>query len=165
MEKGERLVRRSLDLAFKTRQLRFVALLLVMVAVLVSACDSGTPSNSQPTTPPGNNSNVQQQNPPATSEPYTKVDEVGIILKDDSILPNNLGLPAGKIKFTVTNQGAVAHDLVISNDSGVVGKTPVFSKADGPKTLEVTLQPGTYKMASDAPGDSDKGLTGTVAIK
>jgi len=158
-------VRRSLGLACKTIHLRIVVLLLVAVALLVSACDTGTPATAPPATPPGNNSLIPPQNQAATAPPSSKVNQVGIILKDDSILPNNLGLPSGKIQFTVTNQGTAAHDLVISNDSGVIAKTAVFYKADGPKTLAVTLQPGSYKLASDAPGDADKGITGTLDIK
>ena len=158
-------MRRSLGLAWKTIHLHIVVLLLVAVALLVSACDTGTPATTGPATPSGNNSALPPQNAVATAPPNPKVNQVGIILKDDSILPNNLGLPAGKIQFTVTNQGAAAHDLVISNDSGVIAKTAVFSKADGPKTLDATLQPGSYKLSSDAPGDADKGITGTLDIK
>jgi len=135
------------------------------MAIFGSACDSGTSSSPTPAAPTANNSLAPPQNPAPTNEPYTKVNEVGIILNDFSILPNNMALPAGKVRFTVTNQGNVAHDLVISNDSGVIAKTPSFTKADGTKTLDVTLQPGTYKLASDLPSDADKGMNGTLDVK
>jgi hypothetical protein len=136
-----------------------------MVALLVSACDTGTPATPITATPPQSNSNPPPQNPAPTSQPNKKVNQVGIILNDDGILPNNLSVPIGMTRFVVTNKGSGAHDLVISNDSGVIGRTPVFSKADSPKTIEVTLQAGTYELASDAPGDAGKGLTGTVTAR
>ncbi len=158
-------MRRSLDLAGKLTQLHVLVLLLVAVAIFGSACDSGTPASPPPASPTASNSLVPPQNPAPTNQPSTKVNEVGIILNDSGILPNSLGLPAGKVQFIVTNQGNVAHDLVISNDAGVVAKTPSFTKADGNKTLDVTLQPGTYKLASDLPSDADKGMTGELDVK
>jgi iron uptake system EfeUOB component EfeO/EfeM len=139
------------------------------VAVLASACDTEPPATPLPPAPTVNNKILPSQNPvqgqSATQQPYTKVDSVVITLNDFSIVPNNLGLPAGKIRFTVVNQGTLAHDLVISNDAGVIGKTPVFTKADGKKTLDVTLQPGTYKLSCGIPGHADKGMVATLDIR
>jgi uncharacterized cupredoxin-like copper-binding protein len=74
-------------------------------------------------------------------------------------------VPAGKVRFTVTNQGTMMHNLTIENDSGVVAKTSTFSPSQGPQTLEVNLTPGTYTLICSIPGHAQRGQMTTLVVK
>lgn len=74
-------------------------------------------------------------------------------------------VPAGKVRFTVTNQGTMMHNLTIENDSGVVAKTPTFNPSQGPQILEVTLAPGTYTLICSIPGHAQRGQMTTLVVK
>jgi len=128
-----------------------------MVLVLV-ACDSGSSSSSDgtsdltPTTAPDGGGGTGAQ---------AKVD-----LKEWAVVPDPPELTAGKQAFTVTNSGSTSHDLVILDSTGAeVGRTPVFTSADGPKTLDADLKAGTYKFVCDLPGHEARGMKIDVTVK
>ena len=73
--------------------------------------------------------------------------------------------PAGKITFVVTNQGQMAHNFTVLSDTGTVAKTPNFRTANGPQTLEVELQPGTYTIICDLPGHAQRGQKTQLVVK
>jgi uncharacterized cupredoxin-like copper-binding protein len=74
-------------------------------------------------------------------------------------------VPAGKVRFIVTNQGTMNHNLTVQDDSGVIAKTPNFKPAQGPQTLEVDLKPGTYTLICSIPGHAKKGQIATLVVK
>ena len=90
--------------------------------------------------------------------------EIQIILTEWGGIPANMGIPSGKTRFKVTNNGTEPHNLTISSGDKDLGKTIDFKKEDGPQTLELDLQPGTYKMWSSIPGQAEKGLIGTLTV-
>ena len=70
-------------------------------------------------------------------------------------------VPSGTVTFTVKNDGAVEHNFVIQETS---------QRLDGiqpgqTKTLQATLQPGTYTVVCDIPGHSEAGMTTTMTVK
>ncbi len=75
-------------------------------------------------------------------------------------------VPAGKVRFTVNNQGQFTHNLTIISPSGEeVAATRNFSAADGPQTLEVDLQPGTYTLICSLPGHAARGQRTELTVK
>jgi uncharacterized cupredoxin-like copper-binding protein len=73
--------------------------------------------------------------------------------------------PTGKITFVVTNQGQMAHNFTVLSDTGTVAKVPNFRAANGPQTLEVDLQPGTYTIICDLPGHAQRGQKTQLVVK
>jgi plastocyanin len=74
-------------------------------------------------------------------------------------------VPAGKVRFVVTNGGTMPHNLTVQDSSGVIGNTPNFRPAQGPQTLEVDLKPGTYTLVCTLPGHAKKGQVTTLVVK
>lgn len=74
-------------------------------------------------------------------------------------------VPAGMVVFTVSNEGQFAHNFAVQDSTGVLAKTPNFSKADGPQTLEVELAPGTYTVICTLPGHASRGQQATLVVK
>lgn len=73
---------------------------------------------------------------------------------------------AGKVTFTVTNQGNMGHNLTVVDSSGsVIGATPTFRKSEGAQTLEVTLTPGTYTVLCSLPGHAARGQQAQLVVK
>jgi uncharacterized cupredoxin-like copper-binding protein len=147
-----------------------VALMGIM-ALALAACDSGsTPAaTGGATTVPAATApaagGTTDTTPTAASSGGAGTD-VKVELKEWTVNPNPIDIPAGSVKLEVSNAGQFGHDLVVQDSSGTeVGRTPVFKTADSPKTLQVDLKPGTYKFFCDVPGHASKGMTTTVTVK
>lgn len=70
-------------------------------------------------------------------------------------------IPSGAVTFSVKNDGAVEHNLVIQEtEQRLDGIQPGQTR-----TLQVTLQPGTYNIVCDIPGHSEAGMKTTVTVK
>lgn len=68
---------------------------------------------------------------------------------------------SGTVTFSVKNDGAVEHNFVIQETN---------QRLDGiqpgqTKTIQATLQPGTYTIVCDIPGHSEAGMTTTMTVK
>lgn len=74
-------------------------------------------------------------------------------------------VPAGKVKFTVTNDGKFSHNYVIMEGTNEVGRTSDFKNDAGPQILEVDLKPGSYKVLCDITGHPEKGMVNTLIVK
>ncbi|MFL5733790.1 MAG: hypothetical protein ACJ78Q_11360 [Chloroflexia bacterium] len=75
-------------------------------------------------------------------------------------------LKPGKVKITVNNTGTMDHNLAVINSSGqTLAQTPNFRPSEGPKTLEVTLQPGTYTLLCTLPGHAQRGQLTHITVK
>ena len=73
---------------------------------------------------------------------------------------------AGKVIFTVTNQGTMGHNLTVVDSSGsVIGATATFRPSQGAQTLEVTLAPGTYTVLCSLPGHAARGQQAKLVVK
>jgi uncharacterized cupredoxin-like copper-binding protein len=64
---------------------------------------------------------------------------------------------AGKVTFVVSNTGQFAHNFAVTDSNGEIAKTSTFSQGDGPQSLEVDLQPGTYTIVCTLPGHAARG--------
>jgi hypothetical protein len=82
-----------------------------------------------------------------------------------SITMSRQEAPAGKIIFTVTNEGRGMHNFSINGASGEVAATRSFQPSEGPQTLEVELQAGTYTIICSLPGHAQRGQMTTLVVK
>jgi uncharacterized cupredoxin-like copper-binding protein len=122
------------------------------------AADNATPTSAQASTSQGTGSS-------ATSTTGTAAEtDVQATLIEWAIKLSQSEVPAGKVRFTVTNQGTMMHNLTIENDSGVVAKTPTFNPSQGPQTLEVDLTPGTYTLICSILGHAQRGQMTTLTV-
>ena len=91
--------------------------------------------------------------------------EIQATLKEWSLTLSQGEVSAGKILFTVTNEGQFAHNLTVTDSSGEIAMTPTFSRADGVQTLEVDLKPGTYTIICNLRGHAARGQTAQLVVK
>jgi hypothetical protein len=93
------------------------------------------------------------------------VTEVGAVLREWAIDLTQAEVPAGTVRFTVTNQGRMQHNLAVQNAGGTIAKTATFASSAGAQTLEVQLEPGTYTLICDLPGHAQQGQKITLVVK
>ena len=138
--------------------------LLVATSLLVAACgddgdsDTGTgaaapaPAEKQP---------AEKKQPAASSASTVKLAPQGDQLMFDT---DTLTAKAGKVTVDFTNNSAIAHDVVVSDQANkVLGQTPVFD--GGTKSFNVTLKPGSYTYYCSVPGHRQAGMQGTLTVK
>lgn len=136
------------------------------MAPTMEAAPTSTTQSSVPTTAPEEVDNTATETPPAsTSGEASTTTEVQATLREWAIDLSQQEVPAGKIRFTVTNQGRMDHNLTVTNSSGTIDKTSNFTSSDGPQTLEVDLQPGTYTLICDLPGHAQRGQRIELIVK
>ena len=139
--------------SFNGRKIVVTGLLcsLVLVAVL-SACGGSSGTGTTPSQPSANAGPVQ---------------EVRMDMGDFFYKPNDITVKAGTIKFILTNVGATAHRLSIKNmnnlDVTVASSKNVGAGLEG--SLEVTLQPGTYKMGCPLGDHEARGSVGKLTVQ
>jgi hypothetical protein len=108
-----------------------------------------------PTAPPA---------PSATRDP--SVQRVDVQLIEWGIVPAEISVQSGRVRFVVTNNSRNEHNFTIASDAGVnVAGTSSFSSSQSPQTLEVTLPPGTYKTYCTLPGHERSGQRGTLLVR
>ncbi|MEO8288373.1 MAG: cupredoxin domain-containing protein [Chloroflexota bacterium] len=112
--------------------------------------EATAPADSQPTTAPATGGDVT---------------EVQATLKEWSIALSQAEVPAGKVRFTVTNAGQMAHNLTVTDSSGTLAKTPNFNASQGTQTLEIDLKPGTYTLICSLPGHAQRGQKIDLVVK
>ena len=104
-----------------------------------------------------------------TAQPAANGDGTGDQIKADlnewKIDLDKTEASAGDITFAVSNDGQFPHDLVVLQGDNKVSGTRVFNNADGTQTLQVSLQPGTYKLVCDIPSHADQGMTTQFTVK
>jgi plastocyanin len=125
-----------------------------------SISDDSMPGMAMPDeTAPAVNNTTQQAGDSGT-EPVVQA-----ALVEWAIQLSRSEVPAGKIRFVVTNQGTMPHNLTVQDSSGTIAQTPNFRAAQGPQTLEVDLKPGTYTLICSLPGHAKKGQITTLVVK
>jgi uncharacterized cupredoxin-like copper-binding protein len=91
---------------------------------------------------------------------------VSAVLKEWALDLSVSEVAAGKVTFTVTNQGSMGHNLTVVDSSGsVIGATATFRPSEGAQTLEVTLTPGTYTVLCSLPGHAARGQQAQLVVK
>ena len=94
--------------------------------------------------------------------------EVQATLREWAIDLSQTEVPAGTVRFVVSNTGRMMHNLTVTQDgttATTVGATNTFPPSAGPQTLEVTLQPGTYVLICSLPGHAQRGQRITLTVK
>ena len=87
-------------------------------------------------------------------------------LKEWAITLSQSEVPAGKVTFTVTNEGMMAHNFTVVDSSGnIVNGTPNFAGPQGPQTLSVDLQAGNYTVLCTLPGHAARGQKAELVVK
>jgi uncharacterized cupredoxin-like copper-binding protein len=110
-------------------------------------------------------SSVPSQTTSVTATPAGAAEtDVQATLIEWSIKLSQSEVPAGKVVFTVTNQGTMMHNLTVEDDSGVIGRTHNFGPSDGPQTLALDLTPGTYTVICSLPGHAQRGQRATLVV-
>jgi uncharacterized cupredoxin-like copper-binding protein len=154
-------------------RLSLLILLLGVMGVSLAACggDEATPTVPAATggNPAGNAAGNAAGNTaatPATQGGSGSAQEVKATLTEWSVSLNVDQVNAGKVKFVVSNEGQLSHNLtVLDSSSTQVGTTPTFKKADGTKELDVDLKSGTYTVVCSVPGHTEKGMKTTLTVK
>jgi len=132
--------------------------LLVATSLLVGACggDDGSDTGTGAAAP------APKKQQAATSSAST----VSLAPKGDQLMFNTdqLNAKAGKLTVKFTNDSALTHDVVLSDQANkVLGQTPVFN--GGTKSFNVTLKPGSYTYYCSVPGHRQAGMQGTLTVK
>lgn len=70
-------------------------------------------------------------------------------------------ISAGRVTFSVKNDGAVEHNFVIKE----TGQRLDGLQPGQEKTLTANLSAGTYTIVCDIPGHAEAGMTTTVTVK
>lgn len=82
-----------------------------------------------------------------------------VTLKEWAIEPKELTAKAGSVTFEVKNAGNIEHNFVVEGvgqiDSLLAGQT---------KSLQVSVQPGTYSVICSLPGHKEAGMTGRLTV-
>src|SRR5437868_6868239 len=100
------------------------------------------------------------------SQSSGSVTQINATLREWAIDLSQKQAPAGKVQFTVTNNGQMAHDFTVLDSSGnQIGQTSRFRTSDGPQTLTVDLTAGTYTVICSLPGHAQRGQMATLVIK
>jgi len=99
----------------------------------------------------------QQAQPPAPAP--AAEGEIAVSENEWAIEPKEITAKAGKVTFVVKNEGAVEHNFVIEG----VGEIDKIAPGET-KKLEVTLQPGTYKVVCNLPGHQEAGMEATLTV-
>jgi uncharacterized cupredoxin-like copper-binding protein len=147
----------------KIKKVGLGAMLVGVMSVSLVACGGDStpsaPAATEPTattaSPNGSNGG---SNGGSMAEATVKLSEWAVNLEQPDV-------PAGKVKFTVSNEGKFSHNYVIMEGTNEVGRTPNFTSAEGPKVVEVDLKPGTYKVLCDIMGHPEQGMTGSLTVK
>lgn len=88
------------------------------------------------------------------------VQEVTITGHDIYFDPAEVHVKAGKVKFTLPNEGAAEHDFSIDELN-----IQVNMPAGTTQTLEVDVPAGTYQYYFNIPGHKDAGMVGTLVAE
>jgi uncharacterized cupredoxin-like copper-binding protein len=73
-------------------------------------------------------------------------------------------LPPGPTTFTLRNEGHKSHSFKIEGP-GIEDMTPTILRPNTTATVQVTLQPGDYKVYCPIGSHSAKGMTMTLSVK
>ena len=87
-----------------------------------------------------------------------------LIVRDMTIDPGELSLPAGEIALAVTNEGPTPHNVRIRDANGDVLFGTSDLRRDESETTTGTLEAGEYTMFCSLPGHESLGVVGTLTI-
>lgn len=146
------------------KRIGITAVLAGVVVMSLAAC--GDAPTATPAPQATNTTTTATVDPTATQGSMSEdVQVVELTIKEWAIVPANVEIKPGKVKFVVTNTGQFSHNVTILSGSDVMGATPTFPSSDSPKEIEVDLTAGTYDMLCSLPGHASQGQKGTITVK
>ena len=111
----------------------------------------------------------------ATSTSETDETTVSVTLKEWAVEADSTSVPAGEVKFNVSNQGTIPHEMVIARNDGDAGSLPVEDSKVVEDQVDVvgeveqfaagesssgsfTLEPGSYVLFCNIPAHYEQGM-------
>ena len=91
-------------------------------------------------------------------------DATELIVRDMTIDPGELSVPAGEIALAVTNEGPTPHNVRIRDENGDVLFGTSDLRRDESETTTGTLEAGEYTMFCSLPGHESLGVVGTLTV-
>lgn len=96
-----------------------------------------------------------------------------ISLDEYRIVPENIVVKSGRMKFVVRNTGRLTHNLVVQIPKGPDGKpvdlpggrTATMQPGQTAPPIKVTLLPGTYRLVCTIANHDDLGQYGTLEVQ
>jgi uncharacterized cupredoxin-like copper-binding protein len=96
---------------------------------------------------------------------------VRVTLDEYAITPQDISVPAGKVRLVARNIGRLTHNLQIEvppkdpdAQTESLGQTPT-AQPGTTVTTTVDLKPGTYLMRCTLANHDDLGMTGTLVVR
>ncbi len=101
--------------------------------------------------------------------PYqpSEIQEIRVILKEWEIVPKRILAKAGRVRFTVRNDGSMAHGFEIEGEiAGEHFEEEIEPfEAGKTKTLELDLAAGDYEVYCQVPGHKELGMVGELSVR
>jgi hypothetical protein len=89
---------------------------------------------------------------------------IRIALREYHLTPATIDARAGALTLDIANDGRLPHNLVITAANGArAARSEPIPPGDS-ATLDATLAPGTYTVASSLLSDKTLGVTGTLHV-
>ncbi len=96
---------------------------------------------------------------------------VRIALDEYRIVPQDIAVRPGRIKFVVRNTGRLTHNLVIQLPEGaggqplLVDRVATMQPGQAAEPIKVTLSPGEYRLVCTIANHDDLGQFGTLTVR
>ncbi|HLW47346.1 MAG TPA: plastocyanin/azurin family copper-binding protein [bacterium] len=78
--------------------------------------------------------------------------------------PKDVTVQPGDISFTVTNRGAIEHNLTVDTTGGGRVTQIAIIEPGETRSIVVSLPPGTYTVYCSLPGHREAGMVGTLKV-
>lgn len=96
-----------------------------------------------------------------------------VTLDEYRIVPQNVVVKPGRMKFTVRNAGRLTHNLAVQIPEGpddkpvdvFGGRTDTMQPGQTAEPIKVTLEPGTYRLVCTIANHDDLGQFGELKVQ
>jgi hypothetical protein len=100
-----------------------------------------------------------------TATVYLPRHELRISEDEYRVLPRKVSVAAGLLKVVVSNNGVLAHNLVIEHNGTILREIPTVLPGRASLPIKVSLAPGTYLLASTLSNQVNLGMTATLIVR
>ena len=142
---------------FDHPRLALIAAVLLLGSLLAACGDTPTATPVPPTATAASGA------APTAATGGGAAQEIAVTLNEWSITPADIQVPAGHVKFKVTNAGKFPHNFKIVVNGQQQGTANINGGASA--EYETDLTAGTYDTLCAIPGHKDQGMAGKVTVK
>lgn len=89
---------------------------------------------------------------------------MSVTLRDFGIEPQTIKVNSGRVRFRITNQGAVEHDFHIPAVEKHASHEQHLVKPGETRILDYDLRPGKYEVVCTIPGHREAGMTAVLDV-